>query len=138
MRSPSWSRPHRGAVFHEMRRRARCTAACVPQGALMSEADAKEEVDIALAQAVTKRPKQADVLIEIGRTAKLFRTPAPDRDAYADIVIDGHRETWRVRSKGFRGWLRHQYFQRIQAGCNSEAMQVAIETLVSFAQFDKD
>jgi hypothetical protein len=88
--------------------------------------------------ATPAKRKQADILIVIGRSAKLFRTPAPDRDAYADITIDGHRETWRVRSKGFRGWLRHQYFQEMQAGCNSEAMQVAIETLVSFAQFDKD
>jgi hypothetical protein len=68
----------------------------------------------------------------------LFRTPAPDKDAYADIIINGHRETWRVRSKGFRGWLRHQFFQKTRAGCNSEAMQVAIETLCAFAQFDKD
>jgi hypothetical protein len=67
----------------------------------MAEIDPEEEVDVALLEAATKRPKQADILIEIGRTAKLFRTPAPDRDAYADIVIDGHRETWRVRSKGY-------------------------------------
>jgi hypothetical protein len=104
----------------------------------MDETDAAEEVDLALAEAHAKRPKQADVLIDIGRTAKLFRTRAPDCDAHADILIDGHRETWRVRSKGFRGWLRHRYFQRMEAGCNAEAMQVAVETLVAFAQFDKD
>src|SRR5215831_5438681 len=102
----------------------------------MDESDAEQEVDAALEE--EKRRKQADILIEIGRTADLFRTPAPDRDAYADITIDGHRETWRVRSKGFRSWLRHRYFQRMEAGCSQEAMQVAVETLVAFAQFDKD
>jgi hypothetical protein len=103
----------------------------------MDESDAEREVDAALDEE-EKRRKQADILIEIGRTAELFRTPAPNRDAYADITIDGHRETWRLRSKGFRSWLRHQYFQLAKAGCSSESMQVAIETLVSFALFDKE
>jgi len=102
----------------------------------MDESDAEREVDAALDEE-EKRRKQADILIEIGRTAELFRTSAPDRDAYADITIDGHRETWRLRSKGFRSWLRHQFFQQTGAGCNSEAMKVAIETLVSIALFDK-
>jgi hypothetical protein len=63
----------------------------------MNESDVAKEVDAALGKDERRR-KQADILIEIGRTAKLFRTPAPDKDAYADIIIDGHRETWRVRT----------------------------------------
>jgi hypothetical protein len=55
-----------------------------------------------------KRPKQADVLIELASAATLFRTPAPDRDAFADIAVDGHRETYRVRGQAFRLWLRHR------------------------------
>src|SRR5439155_434303 len=26
--------------------------------------------------------------------------------AYADLLVDGHRESWPIRSKRFRGWLR--------------------------------
>jgi hypothetical protein len=26
--------------------------------------------------------------------------------AYADLMTEDHRETWPVRSKRFRGWLR--------------------------------
>jgi len=39
----------------------------------MDESDAEREVDAALDEE-EKRRKQADILIEIGRTAELFRT----------------------------------------------------------------
>src|SRR5262249_31455661 len=85
-----------------------------------------------------KRPKQADVLIELATAATLFHTPAPDCDAFADIAIDGHRETHRVRGQTFRQWLRHQYFKRIKAGVNSDALQVAVETIAAKAMFEGD
>ena len=51
------------------------------------------------------------------------------------IVIGGRRETHRIRGSKFRQWLRHQYFLRRGSGCNSEALQTAVETLAAFAQF---
>ena len=83
-----------------------------------------------------RKLKQADILIGIADNATLFHTPAPNADAYADIMIDGHRETHRIRGTGFRRWLRHQYFKETGNGCNSEAMQVAIETIAAKAQFE--
>src|SRR6516165_857491 len=83
-----------------------------------------------------RKLKQADILIGIADNATLFHTPAPNADAYADIMIDGHRETRRIRGTGFRRWLRHQYFKETGNGCNSEAMQVAIETIAAKAQFE--
>src|SRR5262245_54037164 len=74
-----------------------------------------------------KAPKQADILIGLAETAILFHTPTPDNDAFADIMVKGHRETHRVRGKGFREWLRYQYFKAMGSGCNADAMQVAIE-----------
>ena len=44
-------------------------------------------------------PPQADILINIAQAAELFHTP--DRVGFADLNIDGHRETWPIRSKGF-------------------------------------
>jgi hypothetical protein len=82
------------------------------------------------------RPKQADALIALAASATLFHAPAPDGDAFADITINGHRETHRVRGTGFRRWLRHQYYKATGEGCNSEAMQAASETLVAKAQFE--
>jgi Bifunctional DNA primase/polymerase, N-terminal len=81
-----------------------------------------------------KKPKQADVLIALAADADLFH--APDGEAFADIPIDGHRETHRVRSQAFRQYLRHLYFKKARAGVNADAMQVAIETIAAKAVFE--
>jgi hypothetical protein len=31
--------------------------------------------------------------------------------AFADLLVNGRRETWPIRSKRFRGWLRRCYYQ---------------------------
>jgi len=41
--------------------------------------------------------------------AQLFHTASGA--AFADIMIDGHRETWPIRSGRFRSWLRQQYYE---------------------------
>lgn len=51
-----------------------------------------------------------DVLLNIASAARLFHTS--DSVAFADLIIDGHRETWPVRSKRFGAWLRQQYYER--------------------------
>jgi hypothetical protein len=49
----------------------------------------------------------AELLIELGDKAAVFHSP--DDRAYATILVDGHQETWRVRSKQFRFWLAGLY-----------------------------
>jgi hypothetical protein len=61
-------------------------------------------------EADRRGPTQADVLIDLASNAELFH--APDGTAFADLDIDGHRETWPVRSKGFKRWLTRQYLRR--------------------------
>ena len=39
----------------------------------------------------------------------LFRDQ--DGTAFADILVDGHRETWPVRSSTFRHWLLRRYYR---------------------------
>jgi hypothetical protein len=80
------------------------------------------------------KPKQAGVLLKLTGSITLFHTP--DREGYADIFVDGHRETHRVRGQGFKQWLRHEYFKQTKRGCNSNAMQMAIETVESMAMFE--
>ena len=41
--------------------------------------------------------------------AELFHTATGT--AYADLAIDGHRETWLVRGPRFRAWLRRRYHE---------------------------
>jgi hypothetical protein len=82
------------------------------------------------------KTKQADLLIAFAAQAKLFHSPSPDNDAFADIIVNGHRETHPVRGRTFRQWLRHQYFNQMKRSCSSDAMQEAVETIAAKAQFE--
>jgi hypothetical protein len=82
-----------------------------------------------------KSPKQADLLIKIASDgAEFFHTP--DGEAYADIVVEGHRKTHRVRGSVFQNWLRHQYYKMKRGGVSGETMQTAIGTICSMAQYE--
>jgi hypothetical protein len=78
---------------------------------------------------------QAGILIKLAKRfgLSLFRTP--DADGYADIKVKGHRETWPLRSRGFRKWLRQIYFFEEKSAPNKEALESAVETLDAEAQF---
>ncbi|MBV9832942.1 MAG: hypothetical protein JO055_00960, partial [Alphaproteobacteria bacterium] len=77
---------------------------------------------------------QADVLVRLAGEAVLFHTA--DRTAYADVTIEGHRETWPVRAQGFRQWLGLRFFQETGGAPNGEALSAAINVLEARARFD--
>jgi hypothetical protein len=81
-----------------------------------------------------RAPTQADILIDLVQTAQLFHTP--DSTGYADVEVNGHRETWAIRSKGFRRWLVRSYLEATQGAPNSEAMQSALNVFEARAQFN--
>jgi hypothetical protein len=70
----------------------------------------------------------------LAKSARLFH--AKDETAFADLEINGHRETWPVKSKSFRRWLTRTYFERTAGAPNSEALQTAIGLVEAKAQFD--
>jgi len=78
--------------------------------------------------------KQADLLIQIAGAADLFH--APDSKTYADLNIDGHRETWPIRTGGFRRWLAREFYLRTGGAPNSEALQSALNVIEAKAHFD--
>ena len=65
--------------------------------------DAIDGVDAISDGSEEKARKQSDILIDLAGEADLFH--APDGTGYADVNVEGHRETWPIRSKGFRRWL---------------------------------
>ena len=79
-------------------------------------------------------PTQADILIELAQSAELFH--APDGTGFADIDINGHRETWAIRAKGFRRWLARRFFEETQGAPSSEALQSALNVIEAKAHFD--
>jgi hypothetical protein len=79
-------------------------------------------------------PKQADILIGLAQSAELFHSP--DGTGFADIDINGHRETWPIRAKGFRRWLARGFFEATQGAPSSEALQSALNVIEAKAHFD--
>src|SRR5215207_8776925 len=79
-------------------------------------------------------PTQADILIELAQSAELFH--APDGTGFADLDINGHRETWPIRSKGFRRWLARRFFEATGGAPSSEALQSALNVIEAKAHFD--
>lgn len=79
-------------------------------------------------------PTQAGVLVELAAAAELFQSP--DETAFADIEVAGHRETWPLRSKGFRDWLRRQFFAATEGAPHSEAMTSAIGVIEAKARYE--
>jgi hypothetical protein len=79
-------------------------------------------------------PTQADILIDLTETADLFHSA--DGTAFADLDINGHRETWPVRTRGFKRWLARQFFEATGGAPSSEALQSALNVIEAKAHFD--
>ena len=56
--------------------------------------------------------------------------------AYADILIEGHRETWPIRSRQFRYWLRRRFYERSGAAASADEIRSIVDLLEARAQFD--
>ena len=88
------------------------------------------ELDAAIADITGISPgrtSQVDILIRLSRNADLFHTA--DGVGYADVHTDGHRETWPIKSKGFRLWLTSRFFAETRGAPSSEARQTALNAI---------
>lgn len=77
---------------------------------------------------------QAQILTAIADFAQVFRTPDGET-AYATLEINGHRETWPIRSKGFRRWLVGRFYTLEQKPPGAQALQDALGAIEARAQF---
>lgn len=78
------------------------------------------------------RRSHADILVELCATAELFH--AGD-NAFANVPVGDHRETWPVRTNGFKYWLARQFYEQIGRTPSAQAMQDAICFLTGKAVF---
>ena len=74
------------------------------------------------------------MLTTLGARDELFHTATGT--AYADLQIDGHRETWPIHSKRFRSWLRRRYYQATGGAPSAAALNAALNLLEARAQFE--
>ena len=81
----------------------------------------------------TAKPSQATQLVDL--VLPLLELFHDGDEAYADMTVDRHRETHRLRNSGFRSWLRQQFFEVHAKVPNSEAVQSALAVLEGYALF---
>ncbi|MEX0885877.1 MAG: hypothetical protein WD009_05510 [Phycisphaeraceae bacterium] len=87
------------------------------------------------ADTAPRRKSQATQAIELAEHMGLFHDPADGR-AFADIEIDGHRETWAIDGTGFRQWLGRAYYREHGKAIGSQALYDAINTIAGRAQHE--
>ena len=80
-----------------------------------------------------KKP-QAQRLVELIPDDALFRS-TDGETAYATIPVSAHRETWPIRSKGFRRWLVGCFYLIEGKPPSAQAVTDALGTLEARAQF---
>jgi hypothetical protein len=76
----------------------------------------------------------ANMLSDIAQCDELFHTAIGT--AFADIIVDSHRETWPIRSKRFRAFLRRCHYRATGEAASAAEIRSALDLLEARAQFD--
>jgi hypothetical protein len=98
--------------------------------AIVAKADAADEAADAAGQTAKDdagQKSQATRLVELAAEDELFHDA--DGHAYASIILDGCRQTWRVKSKQYRSELQRRHFGETRKAAGSQALQDALGTL---------
>jgi hypothetical protein len=74
------------------------------------------------------------MLIDIARPEDLFHTAIGT--AFADVRVDGHRETWPIRSKLLRSFLRRCHYQATGEAASAAEIRSALDLLEARALVD--
>src|SRR6516164_9001704 len=74
------------------------------------------------------------MLIPSAVSAEFFHTPAGS--GFVDLLINGHRETWPIRSQRFRTWLRRRHYEETRTALNAAEIRSTLDLLEAHAQFD--
>jgi hypothetical protein len=97
----------------------------------LASADLPDEPE---ADAKRERKSQATVLVELASGAEFFHTS--EGEAYASVEINGHLETWPLKSRGFRDWLMRRFYEEESKSPSSQGYQDALGVLYGRARFD--
>ena len=81
-----------------------------------------------------RRVNAADILLELVDESDLFH--APDGRTYADVCIDGERETLEISESGFGKFLHHRYFQETGSAPTPEAMKSVLRQAEAKARYE--
>ena len=86
------------------------------------ETDTEEEVG-----GNVRRLSPGDQLLQ--RATEEGELYADGDETFADVWIDGVRETWPVRSRDFKRWLRRLFYESTRRGATQEALTHTVDNL---------
>jgi putative DNA primase/helicase len=79
-------------------------------------------------------PPQRDNLVALIDGAELWHDPAGE--AHVTFGVNSHRENWPVRSRVFKNWLAHGFYQAHDSAPGSQAIQDAMSVIEAVAVHD--
>ena len=74
------------------------------------------------------------ILVQLASACELFHDDT--FNGYAVVEIDGHRETWALRSTGFKRWLMGIFYKTTGRAAKSASFSDALTVIESRAQFE--
>ena len=83
-----------------------------------------------------RRRRPSSGLVDLAAHAGIEVFHTEDGASYAAVEVDGHRETWPLRSEGFTLWLRRLHYGATEEGIGEEVLAEAVATLEAQALFD--
>lgn len=101
--------------------------------ASLPPADANDEVGSAVEPDEGDEASLKADLVAIASEGELFSTP--DGVPFASFRAHDHRETWPIRSGGFREWLSAQYFYLTGKSPSGQKMTDALSTIAGIAKW---
>jgi hypothetical protein len=81
-----------------------------------------------------EEPTLADMMVQIA-TDEAELSHDANFAAYATIQVEGHHETWPVRSRSFRLWVQRRLREEHDRSTNSEALQTALAEIEGLGMF---
>lgn len=84
----------------------------------------------------TKKESAATTLVRLAQEANVELFHTPSRDPYISIPVNGHVETYALKSKAVRDWLARLFWDQMKRTPNGNAVQDARQTLAGMACFD--
>jgi hypothetical protein len=88
------------------------------------------------AQGQAEGQSQATRLVTLAIDAGVELFHSPEGDAYATIDVEGHKETWPLKVRGFRRWLARRFYEEEDKAPGAQAVQDALGVLEGQALYD--
>lgn len=95
----------------------------------------RKEAQSPQVEGIKKKPSHADLLTEIAvGECELFHDPS--LEGYASFAVAGHRETWPLRSRGFKRWVFRRFYEEHGRSPRDQALKDALGALEGKAIYD--